>query len=72
MKLWLVKIADGEFEYDCFVDGVVWADTPEEAEQLIRDNRDGMGDGLPHGDATRLIVEPAPTSGVAHVHVEAG
>lgn len=37
MKLWLVEINYDDFEYDYFVDGVVWAETPESAEQFIRE-----------------------------------
>lgn len=67
-KLWLVEIDYDDFEYDYFVSGVAWGETAEEAEQVIRAD----GGALPKGDKTRLIVKPAPTSGVVHTHFHAG
>ena len=67
-KLWLVEIGDDDFEYDCFVSGVVWAESAEEAEQTIR----AEVTGLPQGDKTTLVAKPAPTSGLVHQHWHAG
>src|SRR5882757_9926340 len=67
--LWLVEIHDDDFEYDCFVSGVVWAENANEATALIR--RD-VSSHLPQGDKTRLIVSAAPTSGIVHEHWHAG
>jgi hypothetical protein len=68
VKLWLVEINHDDFEYDCFVSGVVWAET---AERLIREH--GSADiDLPRGDRTRLVVKPAPESGIVHTHWHAG
>lgn len=66
--LWLVEINHDDFEYDGFVSGVVWADSAEEAEQVLRTEVTG----LPRGDKTRLVVKPAPTSGVVHEHWHPG
>lgn len=66
-KLWLVKIHPDDFEYDEFVSGVAWGETAEDAEQAIRANGT-----LPKGEKTRLLVEPAPTSGVVHEHWHPG
>jgi hypothetical protein len=71
-KLWLVKINHDDFEYDCFVSAVVWAETAKDAEGLIRERETSSDGGLPRGDQTRLIVEPAPDAGVVHVHWHAG
>lgn len=75
-KLWVVEIGDDDFEYDCFVSGVVWAETAEEAEALVRKQPRGYKDGdsstLPHGDKTQLVVKAAPTSGIVHEHWHAG
>jgi hypothetical protein len=67
-KLWLVEIHEDDFEYDCFVDGVVWAETAAEAKQLIRDKVTR----LPQGDKTRLTAKPARKTGVVHEHWHAG
>lgn len=76
MKLWLVEIHDDDFEYDYFVSAVVWAETEPEAEQLIRGANRGYRDGeyaaLPRGEKTRLIVKPAPESGIVHEHWHPG
>lgn len=76
-KLWLVEIHEDDFEYGCFVGGVVWAETAEEAEQLIREagqmERNSKGKlELPHGDMTRFVVTLAPVTGIAHTHWHAG
>lgn len=63
MQLWLVKIHDDDFRWGRFVSAVVWADTPEQAEEITRTQLD---EELPHGGDTRLIVSPAPDSGIAH------
>lgn len=75
--LWLVEIDHDQFDYDCFVSGVVWAETDAEAEALIRaatrlprDDRNKII--LPEGDATRLVVTPATSVGIVHTHWHAG
>jgi hypothetical protein len=60
-KLWLVKIHDDDFRWSRFAAAVVWADTPDTAEQIVRAR---FGDDLPHGTDTRLTVSPAPDSGI--------
>lgn len=62
MKLWLVKIHDDDFRWGHFVSAVVWADTPEQAEQTVRHSNLFEEDD----EKPRLIVELAPQSGVAH------
>ena len=69
MKLWLVEIHDDDFEYDCFVSGVVWAETAAQAKQIIREHQ---ASELPKGDKTRLKARPARKTGVVHVHWHAG
>jgi len=74
-KLWLVEIHEDDFEYDSFESGIVWAETAEEAEQVIRAEAKDLrsGDmGLPRGEATRLTARPAPESGVVHYCVHPG
>jgi hypothetical protein len=68
LTLWLVEIHEDDFEYDCFVSGVVWAETPEEAERLMRSGVTSM----PQGDKTRLTAKPAPLSGIVHEHWHPG
>lgn len=68
-KLWLVEIHEDDFEYDCFVDGVVWAESAAEAKQRIREDQ---ASSLPKGDKTRLKARPARKTGVVHVHWHAG
>lgn len=69
-KPWLVEINYDDFEYDCFVSGIVWAESAAEAKALIRKAQ--AGDGMPRGDKTRLIARPARKTGVVHVHWHAG
>jgi hypothetical protein len=73
--LWLVKIHEEDWDYDFFDSAVVWADTAEQAEQIIRDapRYDGEPDSrwIQNPD-WRLHVEPANTEGVALVHWHAG
>lgn len=82
MKLWLVKINDDDFDYDCFVSAVVWARTASEAKQVIRDavKRGGARGGvvLPDrrsGTGERLIArkikQPAKPQ-IVHQHWHAG
>lgn len=79
--LWLVSIAEGDWDYDRFASAVVWAETAEEAESIVRaEVRVPAGtyewrteDELWIEDpAWSLVVAPAPTSGVALIHWHAG
>lgn len=81
MKLWLVEIHEGDWDYDRFASAVVWAHTPEEAEQIIRgalrypDRQDEpiyAGELWVESPDWRLNVTPAPTQGVPLVHWHAG
>jgi hypothetical protein len=67
-RLWLVEIHEDDFEYDCFVSGVAWAESAAEAKRLIRE----QASDLPKGDQTRLTAKPARKTGVVHVHWHAG
>lgn len=76
-QLWLVEIHDDDFAYDRFVAATVWAETAEEAEQLMRAApRRGDHSGVYQeslvapwiASTWRLTVKPAPTEGVALVH----
>lgn len=66
--LWIVKIHEDDFEYDCFVSGVVWGKSAAEAKQMIR----AGVTKLPKGDKTRFVAKLAPTSGIVHEHWHAG
>ena len=72
--LWLVEIHPDDFEYDHFVSAVVWAETAEDAELMIRAKyaSEDWGFGLPKGVDTRLSVRLAPAAGVVHTHWHAG
>jgi hypothetical protein len=73
-KLWLVKIHDDDWDYDRFESAVVWADSAEEAERIVRAAPRYEGDEalwIANPD-WRVIVTPAPTEGIALVHWHAG
>lgn len=79
--LWLVTIHEDDWDYDRFVSAVVWAETADEAERIMRSHvhtpkgtwswqtEDKLWIEDP---AWRLSVEPAPAEGVAHLHWHAG
>lgn len=66
MKLWLVEVHEDSFDYGFFASGVVWAESAEEAERLIRESPKIGMPAPPYGERTRLIVKPAPEFGVVH------
>lgn len=70
--LWHVRIDEDDWGYDRFAEAVVWAETPERAEEIIRS-------AIWHDDKLwienpdwRLHVQPANSDGVALVHWRAG
>lgn len=78
--LWHVEIDEEDWDYDRFVSAVVWAETPEEAEQIVRVAKwpdrgilpDDPPEPLIERPEWRLHVTPAPTEGVALFHWHAG
>ncbi len=81
MKLWLVEIHEDDFEYDCFVSAVVWANDEQGALDLIYDaGRRASSDDehiyLSRGGNPRLtareISVPASAPCIVHIHWHAG
>jgi hypothetical protein len=76
--LWKIEIHEDDWDYDRFEAAVVWADTAEEAEQIMRrEVQYTYGD--PPNDRLwidnpdwKLVVTPAPTEGVAFAYFHAG
>lgn len=74
-KLWLVEIHEDDIDYDRFRSAVVWAETPEEAEALMRADTNNYTTVKPEHwvyPSWRLVVTEAPSVGVAHVHYRYG
>jgi hypothetical protein len=76
--LWRIDIHPDDWEYDRFEGAVVWADTAEEAEQIMRrEVQYAIGDPpterlwIENPD-WRLVVAPAATEGVALAYFHAG
>lgn len=81
LVLYLVQIAEDDWDYDRFASCVAWARSPEDAEQIVRmqlrypDDQDDpvlAGTLWIESPDWRLEVRPAPTSGVPLVHWHAG
>lgn len=81
MNLWMVEIDEADWDYDNFVSAVVWAETAEQAEQIVRAERRYPAEAADswRGDRLwiekpewRLHVRPAPIEGVVLVHWHAG
>lgn len=80
-RLWLVEIAEPDWDYDRFAAAVVWAKSPEEAETIVRaalrypDQQDDpilAGTKWIESPEWSLDVKPAPASGIALTHWHAG
>jgi hypothetical protein len=75
VRLWHVRIDDDDWDYDRFEDAVVWAETPEQAEEIMRREvrpEGGRVDLWIESPQWRLHVQPAKTTGVVLVHWHAG
>jgi hypothetical protein len=75
--LWHVRIDDADWDYDRFSEALVWAETPEQAEQIMRrevwhSNGPGHERLWIDNPDWRLHVQPAKADGVALVHWRAG
>lgn len=79
-SLWLVEIAEADWDYDRFECAAIWASSAEEAEGIIRaarrypdEDQGWMKDLLwIESDAWKIEARPAPTEGVVLVHWHAG
>ena len=67
-RLYLVEVHEDDFDYDCFVSGVVWANDARDARELILDHKEGPKQRLTKPLRARL----ARATGVVHTHWHAG
>lgn len=83
--LWRVAIDDSDWDYDRFAEAVVWAESAEQAERIVRaayryPEEDRAKETIAsirdskwiQDQSWRLNVTPAPTEGIALVHWHAG
>lgn len=70
--LWHVRIDKSDWDYDRFQEALVWAETPERAEEIIRQEIQYDDVLWISNPEWRLHVQPAKTEGVALVHWHAG
>lgn len=78
-KLWHVEIHEDDWDYDNLESAIVWAETEEEADRLVRalEWEPTPGVEKPRSmfaspETVRLVVTPAKTEGVVHTFVHYG
>ena len=81
LSLWLVEIDDADWDYDRFAEAAVWAESAEQAEQIVRSSVRHRAGDEPWRKVDELWIEkpewklnvtPAPTGGLVLVHWHAG